>query len=110
MSLLTQSIRLYDTDGWSDNQSRSEDSLLAYSWLHFIEDQANNTEYILFLPMVKAGVRAMDAVTEFLTSDTAPQEIQDLNMNPTKWGVSGGSKVTKYKTSYLDNNANLIFK
>merc|ERR1711983_491431 len=42
--------------------------------------------------MVKAGVRAMDAATEFLTSDSAPQEIQDLNMNPTQWVVSGASK------------------
>ena len=41
----------------------------------------------------KSGVRAMDAVTEFLTSDSAPQEIQDANVNPTKWAVAGASKV-----------------
>ena len=88
-----QSIRLYDADGWSDNNGRSDDSLIAYSWLHYLEDPTNDTEYILFMPMVKAGVRAMDATTEFLTSDLAPQEIQDLNLNPTVWGVSGASKV-----------------
>ena len=58
-----------------------------------MEDPTNDTEYIMYMPMVKAGVRAMDATTEFLTSDLAPQEIQDLNLNPTVWGVSGASKV-----------------
>ena len=88
-----QSIRLYDADGWSDNNGRSDDSLIAYSWLHYLEDPTNDTEYILFMPMVKAGVRAMDATTEFLTSDLAPQEIQDLNLSPTQWVSSGASKV-----------------
>ena len=84
---------MYDADGWSDNRGRSDDSLIAYSWLHYMEDSTNDTEYILFMPMVKAGVRAMDAATEFLTSESAPEEIQDLNMNPTQWVVSGASKV-----------------
>ena len=47
----------------------------------------------MYMPMVKAGVRAMDATTEFLTSDSSPQEIQDLNLNPTQWVSSGASKV-----------------
>ena len=77
-----------------EQHSRSEDSSIAYTWLHYIEDPTNDTEYILFLPMTKAGVKAMDATTEFLTSALAPQEIQDANMNPTQFIVSGASKVS----------------
>ena len=85
-------------DGWSDNQGRGGDDLIAYSWLHYLEDPTNDTEYVLYMPMVKAGVRAMDATTEFLTSDSAPQEIQDLNLNPTQWVSSGASKVLNRNT------------
>ena len=46
------------------------------------------------MPMTKSGVKAMDATTEFLTSDLAPQEIQDANFNPTQFIVSGASKVS----------------
>ena len=77
-----------------EQHSRSEDSSIAYTWLHYIEDPTNDTEYILFLPMTKAGVKAMDATTEFLTSALAPQEIQDANLNPTQFVVSGASKVS----------------
>ena len=42
--------------------------------------------------MTKAAVRAMDTITEFLTSPTAPQEIQDLNSNPSQFIVAGASK------------------
>ena len=75
-----------------EQHSRSEDSSIAYTWLHYIEDPTNDTEYILFLPMTKAGVKAMDATTEFLTSASAPQEIQEANLNPTQFIVSGASK------------------
>ena len=71
----------------------SKDDSIAYTWLHYMEDPTNDTEYVLFMPMTKAGVRAMDAVTEFLTSASAPQEIQEANLNPTKWAVAGASKV-----------------
>ena len=83
---------MYDSDGWSDNKGRGGDNLIAYSWLHYLEDPTNDTEYVMYMPMVKAGVRAMDAATEFFTSDSAPHEIQDLNLTPTQWGVSGASK------------------
>ena len=32
--------------------------------------------------MTKASVRAMDVITEFLTSPSSPQEIQDLQSTP----------------------------
>ena len=71
----------------------AQDDSIAYTQLHYMEDPTNDTEYVLYMPMTKAGVRAMDAVTQFLTSDSAPQEIQDANINPTKWAVAGASKV-----------------
>ena len=71
----------------------SQDDSIAYTWLHYMEDPTHDAEYVLYMPMTKSGVRAMDAVTEFLTSDSAPQEIQDANINPTKWAVAGASKV-----------------
>ena len=38
--------------------------------------------------------KPMTVVTEFLTSSSAPQEIQEAGLNPTMWGGSGASKVT----------------
>ena len=32
--------------------------------------------------MTKASVRAMDVITDFLTSPSSPQEIQNLQSNP----------------------------
>ena len=37
----------------------------------------------------------MDAVTDFLTSATAPPELQAASINPAQWAVSGASKVSK---------------
>jgi len=42
--------------------------------------------------MTKAGVKALDTVENFLTSDTAPEEIQALGLNPTHHIVAGASK------------------
>ena len=47
-----------------------------------MEDPSNNTEFLLRMPMTKAGVRAMDAIGEYLTSSTAPPEIQQLGVRP----------------------------
>ena len=84
-----QGIVYYDEE---NSHSRGGDDSIAYTWLHFLEDDTNNTDYVLYMPMTKAGVRSMDVVSQFLTSDTAPQEIQDANLNPTQWGVAGASK------------------
>ena len=37
---------------------------------------------LVHLPMTKASVRAMDVITDFLTSPSSPQEIQDLQSSP----------------------------
>ena len=42
--------------------------------------------------MTKGAVKAMDTVTNFLTSETAPEEIQALGLNPSKYFVAGASK------------------
>ena len=42
---------------------------------HFFNDPTHDPEYLLWLPMAKTGVRAMDTVENFLTSDTAPEEV-----------------------------------
>lgn len=42
---------------------------------HYFNDPEDNHEWLLWLPMVKAGVKALDAVEQFLTSDTAPEEV-----------------------------------
>ena len=74
-----QSIQYYDEEG---GHGRGGDDSIAYTWLHYLEDDTNNTDYILYMPMTKAGVRAMDVAQEFLTSDSAPQEIQEAGLNP----------------------------
>ena len=71
---------------------RTEDAAIAFTWWHFLNDPEKNAEYILNMPMTKAGVKAMDAVQEFFTSDTAPEEIQELGVNPTQFIVAGASK------------------
>jgi PhoPQ-activated pathogenicity-related protein len=71
---------------------RSEDASIAFTWLHFLNDPTSDSEYILRMPMTKAGVKALDTIEAFLTSDTAPAEIQDLGLHPTQFIVSGASK------------------
>jgi len=71
---------------------RSEDASIAFTWSHFMNDPTSDSEYLLRMPMTKAGVRALDTIEAFLTSDTAPSEIQDLGINPTQFIVAGASK------------------
>ena len=66
---------------------RSEDANLAFTWWRYLHDPTSDAEYILNLPMTKAGVRAMDTVHAFFTSKTDPSSVQ-----PTQFIVSGVSK------------------
>jgi len=54
--------------------------------------------------MTKASVRAMDTVNSFMTSENSPQEIKDLNADPTQFIISGASKRgwTTWTTSSVD--------
>lgn len=44
-------------------KSRGEDSIIAYTWDHFLNNP-DQPEWLLRLPMVKASVRAMDAMSK----------------------------------------------
>jgi hypothetical protein len=47
-------------------KSRSEDAIIAFTWDHYLNDPTK-PEWLVRFPMVKASVRAMDAITEFTT-------------------------------------------
>eukprot|EP01034_Spumella_vulgaris_P036549 gene36549-45070_t len=46
-------------------KSRSEDAVIAFTWDHFLKDPSQ-PEWLVRFPMVKASVRSMDAITEFV--------------------------------------------
>lgn len=39
-------------------------------------EPSTDPSYILQLPMAKAGVKALDTIENFLTSDEAPEEVR----------------------------------
>ncbi|KAK2176324.1 hypothetical protein NP493_670g01041 [Ridgeia piscesae] len=58
-------------------KSRSEDSLIAYTWRRFIED-TSDPEILLRMPMTKAGVRAMDTMTDFCKQKDVTNDISEF--------------------------------
>ncbi len=73
---------LYFTD--SKDKGRSEDDLIAYTRVkHF---STKDDFWLVRLAMVKSGVRAMDAIQEFLRSDAGGK------LNVEQFVVAGGSK------------------
>ena len=66
------------------NKTRREEGIIAYTWWHHIFDPEANYEWLLRLPMTKAAVRAMDTVAAFMSSEYSPQEIQDIQSNPSQ--------------------------
>ena len=68
----------------SREHGRSEDDLIAYSRVKYMV--TGDEEWLARLPMVKSGVRAMDAVQEFLASDEGGR------LDIEQFVVSGGSK------------------
>ena len=67
-------------------QSRSEDAIIAYTWDHFLKDPTQPNWLVRF-PMVKASLRAMDAITEFVAVKRP-----ELNTKLDYYTVSGASK------------------
>lgn len=73
---------LHFTD--SKDEGRSEDNLIAYTRVKYMATRDPN--WLVRLAMVKSGVRAMDAMQEFLATDEAGKLKID------KFVVAGGSK------------------
>lgn len=67
-----------------EDRPRSEDALIAYSWDKYL--RTGDQRWPAQLPMTKAAVRAMDAVTSFLASSEGGRLTVD------KFIVTGGSK------------------
>lgn len=68
----------------NDGQPRVEDDLIGYTWDKFLE--TGDSSWPVRSAMVKAAVRAMDAVTEFMASAEGGQRKID------QYVVAGGSK------------------
>jgi PhoPQ-activated pathogenicity-related protein len=73
---------LFFTD--SKDEGRSEDNLIAYTRVKYFEN--HDPTWLVRLAMVKSGVRAMDAIQEFLASEAGGKLKID------KFVVAGGSK------------------
>jgi len=67
-------------------KSRGEDAIIAFTWDHYLKDPSN-PEWLVRFPMVKASMRAMDAMTEFVA-----KELPELNANLDSFVVAGASK------------------
>ncbi|HRI11390.1 MAG TPA: PhoPQ-activated pathogenicity-related family protein [Verrucomicrobiota bacterium] len=79
-----------------DGQERTEDDLIGYTWDKFL--RTGDETWPARLPMTKAAVRAMDAVTEFLASEAGGKATVDTFV------VAGGSKRgwTTWTTAAVD--------
>lgn len=80
-----------------ESRARSEDSLIAYTWDRFLK--TGDERWPARLPMTKAAVRAMDAVTSFLSG------LRDKPFEVTNFIVVGGSKRgwTTWTTAAVDS-------
>ena len=79
-----------------DSKPRSEDGIIAYTWLKYMT--TGDETWPLRLPMTKAAVRAMDTISAVLASPDAG------NVKVEKFVVSGGSKRgwTTWTTAAVD--------
>eukprot|EP01087_Luapelamoeba_hula_P008307 TRINITY_DN2073_c0_g1_i1.p1 TRINITY_DN2073_c0_g1~~TRINITY_DN2073_c0_g1_i1.p1 ORF type:complete len:299 (+),score=41.53 TRINITY_DN2073_c0_g1_i1:43-939(+) len=60
-----------------DGQSRNEDGLLAYGWRYFL-NHTDQPFWLPQLPMVKAAVKSMDAVQEFIDQQNWGFRVNDF--------------------------------
>lgn len=81
----------------NDGRRRSEDDLISFSWTQYLK--TDRLEWLAQAPMVKSASRAMDAVTEVLSSD----EMGSLEVE--NFIVAGGSKRgwTTWLTAAVDS-------
>ena len=69
-----------------EQRSRQEDAIIAYTWDHNLKDPSDPTWLVRF-PMVKASLRAMDTITDYVSTTHA-----DLDCQLDYYSVSGASK------------------
>ena len=67
------------------HKRRYEDSIIAFTWSHF-HDHPDQPEWLLRLPMTKAGVRGLDTMSQFVRQTLYPHVHLD------KFAVAGASK------------------
>lgn len=67
-------------------KSRSEDAIIAFTWDHFLNDPSQ-PEWLVRFPMVKASVRAMDAMQEFVRT-----KLPETGATLDYFSVAGASK------------------
>lgn len=67
-------------------KSRTEDAIIAYTWDHFLKDPSQ-PDWLVRFPMVKASVRAMDAMKEFVL-----QKFPESGISLDYFSVTGASK------------------
>ena len=67
-------------------KSRSEDAVIAFTWDHFLNNP-DQPEWLLRFPMVKATLRAMDTVTDFMKKKY-PEDNYQLDY----YTIAGASK------------------
>jgi PhoPQ-activated pathogenicity-related protein len=81
---------------------RVEDELIAYNWDRYLATK--DATWLTRLPMTKSAVRAMDAVTDFLKSETGGGK------DVSRFVVAGGSKRgwTTWTTAAVDDRVEAI--
>jgi PhoPQ-activated pathogenicity-related protein len=81
-------------------------AIIAYTWDHFLNDPSQ-PEWLVRFPMVKASVRAMDAVTEFMAQSDL---VKSKNVAIENFFVSGASKRgwTTWLVGAVDKRASFI--
>jgi len=67
-------------------KSRSEDAIIAFTWDHFLKD-TSKPEWLVRFPMVKASVRAMDTIADFVA-----KKLPEKNLKLDYFTVAGASK------------------
>ena len=77
-------------------KGRSEDAAVAFTWAQYMLHDRARPEWVLYFPMAKAGIKAMDAVTDFV-------HVQTGN-TLARWVTAGASKrgATTWFTGAVD--------
>ena len=83
-------------------EMRDEDGIIAYTWNHFVLKDNHSPEWLLRMPMTKAVVKAMDAVTEYAQ--------KSFGVHLEKFVVGGASKRgwTTWTTGVVDKRCAAI--